>query len=48
MFMGDRWIPSSLGTSPYIWLPLTVSGTNVSLAWHASWHIDTATGTWHT
>jgi Glycosyl hydrolases family 43 len=47
MFMGDRWIPSSLGTSPYIWLPLTVKGTTVSLAWHATWFIDTATGTWH-
>ena len=47
VFMGDRWIPSSLGTSPYIWLPLTVSGTTVSLAWHARWSIDTATGLWH-
>ena len=48
MFMGDRWIPSSLGTSPYIWLPLTVKGTSVSLAWHARWFIDTSTGRWHT
>jgi beta-xylosidase len=48
MFMGDRWIPSSLGTSPYIWLPLTVTGTSVSLAWHDRWFIDTATGLWHT
>lgn len=48
LFMGDRWVPSSLGTSPYIWLPLTVSGTKVSLAWHATWHVDTSTGTWHT
>ena len=47
MFMGDRWIPSSLGTSPYIWLPLTVQGTSVSLAWHAHWTIDAVTGTWH-
>jgi hypothetical protein len=48
MFMGDRWKPSSLGTSPYIWLPLTVKGTSVSLAWHSRWFIDTATGLWHT
>ena len=47
LFMGDRWIPSSLGTSPYIWLPLTVNGTSVSMAWHARWFVDTATGTWH-
>jgi hypothetical protein len=48
MFMGDRWLPDSLGTSPYIWLPLAVQGTTVSLAWHDRWFIDTATGTWHT
>jgi beta-xylosidase len=47
MFMGDRWQPASLGTSPYIWLPLTVRGTTVSLAWHDRWFIDTATGAWH-
>jgi hypothetical protein len=46
MFMGDRWRPDSLGTSPYIWLPLTVKGTTVSLAWHDRWSIDTETGTW--
>jgi hypothetical protein len=48
MFMGDRWKPDSLGTSPYIWLPLTVNGTSVSLAWHDHWFIDTVTGRWHT
>jgi hypothetical protein len=47
MFMGDRWKPDSLGTSPYIWLPLTVKGTTVSLTWHARWFIDTTTGRWH-
>jgi hypothetical protein len=47
VFMGDRWQPASLGTSPYIWLPLTVKGSTVSLAWHDRWYIDTATGTWH-
>jgi hypothetical protein len=25
-----------------------VKGTSVSLAWHAKWFIDTATGQWHT
>ena len=47
MFMGDRWDPNSLGTSTYIWLPLTVQGTTVSMAWHARWYLDTATGQWH-
>jgi hypothetical protein len=46
MFMGDRWKPDSLGTSPYVWLPLTVKGSTVSLAWHDRWFIDTATGLW--
>jgi hypothetical protein len=48
VFMGDRWKPTSLGTSPYIWLPLKVQGTTVSLAWRARWFIDTDTGLWHT
>jgi hypothetical protein len=47
MFLGDRWKPDSLGTSTYIWLPLKVSGTSVSLAWYDRWYIDTVTGTWH-
>ncbi|GLZ34509.1 hypothetical protein Lesp02_66960 [Lentzea sp. NBRC 105346] len=47
MFMGDRWQPSSLGTSPYVWLPLTVSGTSVSMKWYDRWYIDTVTGKWH-
>jgi hypothetical protein len=47
MFLGDRWKPDSLGTSPYIWLPLTVTGSTVSLAWYDRWTIDAATGRWH-
>lgn len=46
MYMGDRWTPSSLGTSPYIWLPLQVNGANVTMSWHTTWSIDTATGLW--
>ena len=46
MFMGDRWTTSNLGTSPYIWLPLSVNGTSVTMAWHNTWSIDTATGLW--
>ena len=47
VFMGDRWKPATLGRSPYIWLPLTVEGTSLSVAWHDPWFIDTATGLWH-
>jgi hypothetical protein len=46
MFMGDRWIPESLGTSPYIWLPLTVRETTIAMAWRDRWFVDTATGLW--
>ena len=46
MYMGDRWTPGSLGTSPYIWLPLQVNGANVTMSWHTTWSIDTATGLW--
>jgi hypothetical protein len=46
VYMGDRWTPSSLGTSPYIWLPLQVNGANVTMSWHTTWSIDTATGLW--
>jgi hypothetical protein len=44
--MGDRWTTSNLGTSPYIWLPLQVNGTNVTMSWHNNWTIDTSTGAW--
>jgi glycosyl hydrolase family 43 len=46
VYAGDRWTPDSLGTSPLVWLPLSVNGTRVSMAWHDTWSIDTATGTW--
>ncbi|KAH1839970.1 hypothetical protein KXV51_004952 [Aspergillus fumigatus] len=31
MYMGDRWVPSNLMASTYIWLPLTISGTTATL-----------------
>jgi Glycosyl hydrolases family 43 len=46
VYAGDRWTPNDLGNSPLVWLPLTVSGTRVSLAWHDSWSIDVSTGSW--
>jgi hypothetical protein len=46
VFAGDRWTPDDLGSSPLVWLPLTVSGTRVSMAWHDTWSIDVATGRW--
>jgi hypothetical protein len=44
LFLGDRWNGSNLPDSRYIWEPLTISGTNVSMTCQSSWTIDTATG----
>lgn len=30
-YMGDRWISTNLMASTYIWLPLTLEGTNATL-----------------
>jgi hypothetical protein len=46
VYAGDRWNPDDLGDSPLVWLPLSINGTKVSLSWHDSWSIDTATGSW--
>jgi hypothetical protein len=50
IYMGDRWDPNALGNSRYIWLPLTVSGTSVSLpsSFYDAWTINLSTGTWST
>jgi hypothetical protein len=46
LYAGDRWTTGNLGTSPLVWLPLTVSGTTMALGWQASWTLDVTTGTW--
>ncbi|MDP9033396.1 MAG: family 43 glycosylhydrolase [Myxococcota bacterium] len=46
VFLGDRWNPSNLGSSRYIWQPLTISGAAVSMGCAPSWKIDVATGIW--
>ncbi|KAL1875329.1 hypothetical protein VTK73DRAFT_10113 [Phialemonium thermophilum] len=37
MYMGDRWVSKNLQASTYVWLPLTVSGTRVTMKNHESW-----------
>jgi hypothetical protein len=44
IFLGDRWNSSNLSDSRYVWEPLTISGTTVSMTCRTSWTIDTATG----
>ncbi|KAJ4192439.1 Hypothetical protein NCS54_01449700 [Fusarium falciforme] len=46
IYIGDRWVSSNLAASTYIWLPLTVSGTKVTLEWRDSWAPDVSKGTW--
>ncbi|WP_051367468.1 ricin-type beta-trefoil lectin domain protein [Hamadaea tsunoensis] len=44
VFLGDRWNSGNLTDSRYVWEPLTVNGTTVSMSCQSSWTVDTATG----
>lgn len=46
MYMGDRWDSSDITNSTYVWLPLSISGTSVSMAFDASWNLNISAGTW--
>jgi hypothetical protein len=46
IYAGDRWTTANLGTSPLVWLPLTMSGTTVNAGWQNSWTLDLTTGAW--
>ncbi|MET8849896.1 RICIN domain-containing protein [Amycolatopsis sp. NPDC004625] len=46
IYAGDRWTGNAMGTSPLIWLPLTIRGTTVNLGQYPSWNLDAAAGTW--
>lgn len=45
IYMGDRWLKDDLANSPYIWLPLEIKGTDVSMQWHDKWALDAKAGT---
>jgi hypothetical protein len=46
MFMGDRWsYPRQLSAATYVWQPLTLSGTSISIPKYLeSWQVNVATG----
>lgn len=46
MYMGDRWVPSDLSRSTYVWLPLNITGTTVSMPNLTSWGLNATAGTW--
>ncbi|MFJ9123129.1 hypothetical protein ACIRJS_03490 [Streptomyces sp. NPDC102340] len=33
IYAGDRWNTDDLGSSPLVWLPLSLSGTTVTVGW---------------
>jgi hypothetical protein len=37
MYMGDRWVSKNLMASTYIWLPLNISGTSVTMKNKEAW-----------
>lgn len=46
IYMGDRWNSGNLLRSTYIWLPLRISGTNVTMEFYERWSIDPNSGEW--
>jgi hypothetical protein len=46
VFLADRWNSGTLADSRYIWLPLTINGSTVSMTCATSWKIDVSTGIW--
>ncbi|KAI1854477.1 hypothetical protein JX266_000595 [Neoarthrinium moseri] len=37
VYLGDRWVSKNLMASTYVWLPLSISGTSVSMKNAVSW-----------
>lgn len=46
VFAGDRWQDPDLKSSKYIWLPLRMNGTALSLDWVPDWQLNLTKGTW--
>jgi hypothetical protein len=46
VFMGDRWNAANLGDSTYVWLPLDINGTTLSITWYSRWSLDVSRGQW--
>jgi len=44
--MGDRWLKDNLMASTYVWLPLSISGTSVSMKNFVSWVPTTNFASW--
>ncbi|WP_298461414.1 chitobiase/beta-hexosaminidase C-terminal domain-containing protein [uncultured Cellulomonas sp.] len=46
VYMGDRWVPSALSMSTYVWLPMQIDPAthDVTLEYTDAWSLDTETG----
>lgn len=45
VYMGDRWNSKKLGESTYVWLPLEINGTDMSLSYVPEWSLNAEDGT---
>ncbi len=46
VYAGDRWQDPDLVSSKYIWLPIKVSGSTLSLDNYDKWQLNVTQGTW--
>lgn len=46
IFAGDRWNSGNLSKSQYVWWPLTISGTTMSMTNYTQWSLNLGTGVW--
>lgn len=46
VLLADRWNSGNLTDSRYVWQPLTINGTTVTMTCATSWKIDASTGVW--
>lgn len=46
IYAGDRWQDPDLKSSKYIWLPIKVNGTKLTMDNYASWQLNVTTGEW--
>ncbi len=50
IYMGDRWdCPQNhcdLSMSKYVWLPLEISGSTITMNWYDTWYLDPYAGVW--
>jgi hypothetical protein len=46
VFLADRRCEGCFGDSVYVWLPIVVNGTTLTVDWYDEWTLDAETGEW--